>query len=519
MNVKTCGHYGMAVYYTELFLDDDRAPTDFVRVDCGERPPFSEAPSCNCSGGDCTSVCSGGTCTNGAGSCTVDDDCKTCDDGPKVGMPCTEDLDCSGGPIPGPQVLQTSDGSRHNSIAIGLVALLDTSPCDWNADYGKGPQARPDIWRLVIFDGLTWNQFKASNFVDLPATPGADFPDSEFWDLRPWNKWNIVTFAIGADYIEVRLYNNRAEWYHDNGSPGACEKSCSEKSYLCRGGPWHGWGCSDPGTCSGSVCVGGADPGKACSSHNDCPDLPDDSLCEGVGPYSNMPPLPNPYFVARVPRQDDPDGNGVYGPFNKIAIGPGKGLNVTAPTCINYGTELDPWRRCWGGDNEGGVCTTDADCPPATTEECLESWNAHNIVIDEVVLYDGVFETPPGIQGACCQPNTACVVTTEDDCLNNLNGVYQGNLVPCTDYLCCYDPFADADNDGDVDQDDFALFQKCYVGDGAGPPTAECKCFDQVGTGLGTPPDDDVDDDDFQAFEQCASTSGPNVPHNPACDD
>jgi len=75
--------------------------------------------------------------------------------------------------------------------------------------------------------------------------------------------------------------------------------------------------------------------------------------------------------------------------------------------------------------------------------------------------------------------------------------------------VCQNDPFADADGDSDVDQDDFAKFQLCYTGGSGGVPDG-CVCFDQD-------EDDDIDDDDFTAFQNCAS--GPYVPANTACDD
>jgi hypothetical protein len=70
----------------------------------------------------------------------------------------------------------------------------------------------------------------------------------------------------------------------------------------------------------------------------------------------------------------------------------------------------------------------------------------------------------------------------------------------------CPLPFADADEDGDVDQADFAMFQLCYTG--AGDPgnlfdRKECKCFDRDN-------DSDIDGLDVSAFEDCAT--GPGIP-------
>ncbi len=69
----------------------------------------------------------------------------------------------------------------------------------------------------------------------------------------------------------------------------------------------------------------------------------------------------------------------------------------------------------------------------------------------------------------------------------------------------CPTPFADADEDGDVDQSDFAVFQACYTGSPAsGSITENCRCFNRHGG------DDDVDELDLQEFEKCAT--GPGIP-------
>lgn len=80
----------------------------------------------------------------------------------------------------------------------------------------------------------------------------------------------------------------------------------------------------------------------------------------------------------------------------------------------------------------------------------------------------------------------------------------------------CPEPFADIDNDGDVDQEDFGRFQECYTGAGNGPVPTEpefCFCFDRENGGMG---DGDIDQADWGAFEMCAS--GPDIPADPNCE-
>jgi hypothetical protein len=67
---------------------------------------------------------------------------------------------------------------------------------------------------------------------------------------------------------------------------------------------------------------------------------------------------------------------------------------------------------------------------------------------------------------------------------------------------------ADFDLDGDVDQIDFGLFQRCYTGPGLPQTNGPCP-----GTDLDR--DNDVDQDDFALFVRCIS--GPGRPSSPTC--
>ena len=138
--------------------------------------------------------------------------------------------------------------------------------------------------------------------------------------------------------------------------------------------------------------------------------------------------------------------------------------------------------------------------------------------------YDCVTANCPEPDGACCVNEPTgdgdfCTETTQDDCENTLTGTFHGNFSLCSDpgILCCPDPFADADADGDVDQVDFGRWQTCYSGSGINhPDTRECQCFDRVdGTGA-QGGDGDIDIVDFNWFWPC--WSGPTVPAVTSCD-
>jgi hypothetical protein len=95
-----------------------------------------------------------------------------------------------------------------------------------------------------------------------------------------------------------------------------------------------------------------------------------------------------------------------------------------------------------------------------------------------------------------------------------------GSLIPAN--ICSPPPFADTDKDGDVDMDDFGVFQRCYTGrkeDGAPPiplNPAYCACLDRGDDDFDTQPDSDGDIDpvDLNAFTNCFT--GASIPWSQA---
>jgi hypothetical protein len=514
--------YGNYIYYTELFLGNDRAPTDFVRINC-----YPEAQ----------------------------------------------------GPY---QQLIPTDEQVHASFAFGLMSIMDNNndPCD--VDMGRKPSA----WRAFVYDGKTWVRLKGPAFY-LPV------PDD--WDFRPNKGFNRFEFYIGTENIEIRLYNDRAGevceladlgWAVPPPSSKQCECSLLEtgecdsvdgacvdnkcvggmkdgqdctgdadcaasdlcvagadahaqcdlydffcEANLCDGGPRDELACTEDADCQGMACIGGGSDGEPCTTDDDCAGYPclDDTQCRDSMDCSG-------YFVVLVPRQ-------YTGPFSKIAMGAGKGVDRTSTVACEL-VGWPPAMKCNGGPNSGNACTSNDDCPSSLGqcvsnscqgganhnnacnsdadcpdfEECMDAISYNDMTVEEVILYDGVLETA---EGACCEQTlpgqgTCTLVSSEIEC----NDTWMGLLTTCNDcvYDCYADPFADADADGDVDQNDFALLQRCYSGSGGGIlPDGGCHCFNVVGDSLGTQPDNDVDQTDYIVFESCAS--GPNIPANSACDD
>jgi hypothetical protein len=263
---------------------------------------------------------------------------------------------------------------------------------------------------MVVFDGESWYQFQAPMF-DIPLFP----PDLR--DLMPMYGWNRIDYAIGADYIEVRLTNVRSQALH-----------------------------SGNGVCIFHTCAGGSSNGFACETDANCP--------------AGAALMPNEYFVARVPRK-------YKGPFDRYALGPAKARNVTNP-------------------NQPG------------SPECLEPYASDDIISDEIVLYDGVFVP----RGACCSPDGSCLNTNAANCTAQ-QGEFHADQ-SCAAVACCPHPWPDADRDQDVDQADFAAFQRC-VANSATQITGGCRCFDRNS-------DSKIDLADYEPFAICAT--GPAIPWN-----
>lgn len=349
MNFGGVGAYSRMVSYVELFLDEDRAPFDWEMAFCPWTP---NAQARNF-----------------------------------------------------PRLIRT-DGQVHASFALGVVAIMDSNPCDLDTGW------YPTHWRFVVYDGRTWQQFQAPRF-DIPLTSPADESD-----LYPKDGYNFVYFSIGADYIEVRLRNGESQDRFNQGR------------------------------------------------------------------------IPNPWWVARVPRQ-------YKGPFNRIAVGPNYGTDLTNATCTDWGFLGIPIKKCNGGANDGLACTTDTDCP-ASTADCSPQIKglANNLMIEELVIYDGVFQ---GASRACCKPDLTCVITDPDSC-QALGGVYKADQTSCQETTCCPIPFADSDNDDDVDMADFAAIQRCMNTGPGSPPTlgAGCGCFDKNKNGI-------IDETDLENFIKCGT--------------
>jgi hypothetical protein len=213
--------------------------------------------------------------------------------------------------------------------------------------------------------------------------------------------------------------------------------------------------------------------------------------------------------TAIIPRQ-------YLGPFNKVSFGaaPGCELDPATGACKTTG-QYDVWRypeshsnKGWsaafldrmallggyGGTSTGACCNpTDGTCSVTTTSECATAGGT----------FRGVGTTcgDEGIcQGACCQPRGVCTQTGVTECGGNFRGI--GTSCGTAGICPCPTPFADYDQDGDVDMEDFAGLQRCLtVGSTSPAIEAGCECFDKDGSGS-------IDSTDVEKFIMCGSGDG-----------
>lgn len=182
------------------------------------------------------------------------------------------------------------------------------------------------------------------------------------------------------------------------------------------------------------------------------------------------------------------------GDFNRLRAGTDESCQLVEQGDANYdGTyKCDP---AYANGHRKCKVMKEERCDPTGGNA---TFRASYVSFDNVRLGGGIGNTQVG---ACCLSDATCVETDKYACETVLRGRYQGAYSTCAETVCCPYPFADADHDGDVDQDDFGAFQLCYNGAGAVP--TGCGCFDRNADGK-------IDSLDFAAFSDCFTEA--NVP-------
>ncbi len=198
------GDVGNAIWYAELTLDEDRAPTDYVLKHCDYATESAAI----------------------------------------YPMICQQNQ-----AVPGCPPLSTTG---HASIAVGLLALLDTYPCD--VENGR----RPTNYHLSVFDGLKWWVLKSNTF---PGTGdfavGLGGPAQVYLEVRTSSifvTWDIVYEGVPqhSEATIPRQYLGAFDRVASGPGPGCeldptthacisgydCFKYCDTKANWCWRNTW-----------------------------------------------------------------------------------------------------------------------------------------------------------------------------------------------------------------------------------------------------------------------------------------
>lgn len=91
-------------------------------------------------------------------------------------------VDCGDGNLPRPQAART-DGSNHNAIAFGMVAVLDQNPCDTDPRGGGSPGV-PFAYVPAVYDGRDWIPM---DLAHIPAGVPTDPPSGASLAQGPYS--------------------------------------------------------------------------------------------------------------------------------------------------------------------------------------------------------------------------------------------------------------------------------------------------------------------------------------------
>ncbi len=204
--------------------------------------------------------------------------------------------------------------------------------------------------------------------------------------------------------------------------------------------------------------------------------------------------------------------------------GSGTRLSFFQTFAVQYGQSVSVTASFTGG--------TDAGCDPHTgTLKLLDGDELTGAELDSAVIDNANGSSSPGaweaetVGGTASGDKVTVVITMDLSVAGSCDHALHTDNVIIELGAGCHDPFADADEDGDVDQEDFGALEACITGPAPGnPPIPEdpayCVCFDRPEEPQGGEPpvrDGAIDQQDISRFEACAS--GPGIMADETCDD
>lgn len=441
------------------------------------------------------------------------------------------------------------------------------TPCTTSADCKKEMPEYTDHTmtneHLAFFDGWKWRILSSKIFDPVQGIPGVVGSG----DFKLGHKIDHVRLTIKTNTVRIDHWNaqNRGQWVLYAGNP-LCEPDAQRNDTIAGGvtilDPGSGYTSAPtvtvaPPTSGRQAQVTATVSGGAVTALT----IVDPGMGYTIAPAITIAPPPagtqatasatlggaahyepgQSSWADNIPRK-------YFGAFNVIRMGNPSSSRLCSSDLVNAGgdyancgpgqwdgTSYEPteynqlwssgtaWCKrmsgisgCYGGNIDDGSNYVTADTlaitggtADATKGACCSPVDASCVVVTELECANlngsyaggGSTCTPNICSGACCQPLRTCTDTP----INQCPGHFQGAGTSCATKTCpCHPPFADFDEDGDVDHDDFGGFQKCVTGPNGGVPIG-CECFNRDS-------DTDVDEDDFAAFSACVT--GPTVPFN-----
>ncbi|MHC4443305.1 MAG: hypothetical protein ACYTBZ_03320 [Planctomycetota bacterium] len=404
---------------------------------------------------DCPTACAGGS--EAGEECTIDDDCPTaCEGGANHGYACTDGSQCpdacEGGGTPGAACVTDADCPDATTTSYPLVVYeIDLGLTTRVATY-----TGPDVVSRGV--GIDINPIDGTLYVanwDMgSSTPQTGMGDVIAFDTSGGSTSSYTTL-IDGDTADTSA---------------TCDTSGQCVSLACDGGPRHGIACVTNEDCH--ACDGGINDGALCTTDGDC--------LVGWG---------EPVTVVY---------RGTNNPSGRPTILVLCSKEISEDVVRHFEFYLDETV------NDPPGCTPGIDC--------ISSNLVNRGVMEDDTGRNGQLDVVSGTVWFIADNNKLKGLANDDTEVPGGTALFAPDWLdadsPPGASICNAVVFADADEDGDVDQDDFGIFQLCYTGGSLPIPfdPEYCQCFDRNGvTG--------IDNADFTAFQDCAT--GPNIPFDP----